>query len=461
MPRREQSKKPRGRSHHLLEGSVIKSIFKISIPVIFANILQTLYQLIDTFWVGRLGEAAVAAVSLSFPILFFIISFATGFTMAGAILVAQYNGKGDEKGVSLSTGQTLSLVTLISLVMSTAGYFLSGPLLSLLTSDPAVLPNATSYLQISFLTVVAMFIYMVFQSSLRGVGEVKFPMIVILATVILNFFLDPLFMFGWKFIPAMGVAGVAWATFVTASLSALIGLFSLWLGTHGIKLRMGYLKLKAPWMKQLFRLGVPSSLEFSSRSFGMFAMIFVVSTLGTTVVAAYGIGARMLSFIIIPAVGFSIGTTALVGNNIGAKQYERADKILGTGMKIGFWTLLALGAVIFIFAEPINTFFVPGEDKVIALSTTFIRWMALTFGLIGMQMAIMGALKAAGKTTQAMMQAVFQAGALIIISSVLVFVLKIGEMGIWAAYPISNIVSLGLVLYFYFKRKEWLYKRIV
>ncbi|MBN2142928.1 MATE family efflux transporter [Candidatus Woesearchaeota archaeon] len=451
----------RNGNHHLLEGSVLKSIIKISVPVIFANILQTIYQLIDTFWVGRLGEAAVAAVSLSFPILFFIISFATGFTTAGSILVAQYNGKGDKKDVSLSAGQTLSLVTLISLAVTIIGYFLSGPILSILTNDPAVLLPATSYLQISFIGVVAMFLYMVFQSSLRGVGEVKFPMIVIFSTVILNFFLDPVFMFGWKFIPAMGVSGVAWATFVTTSLSAVVGLFSLWLGTHGVKLHVSDLKLRLSWIKRLFKLGVPSSLEFSSRSFGMFAMIFIVSTLGTTVVAAYGIGARILSFIIIPAVGLSIGTTALVGNNIGAKKYGRADEILGTGMKIGFWTLTVLGAILFLFAEPITAFFVPGEPDVISMSTTFIRIMALTFGCIGLQMALMGALKAAGKTTQAMSQAVFQAVSLLLVSSLLLFVFKIGEISIWVAYPLSNVLSLGLILYFYFKRKEWLYKRMV
>ena len=441
----------------LLQGSVLKSIFMISLPIIFANILQMVYQLIDTFWVGRLGTEAVAAVSLSFPILFFIGSLAMGFTMAGAILISQYNGKGDHDNVCFSAGQTLSLVFLISIVISIVGYFSSGWLLSFLTKDALVLEQATSYLQISFLAIIAMFIYYVFQSSLQGIGEVKFPTMIVFITVVINFFIDPLFMFGWKFIPAMGVSGVALATLVTQYLSAIIAIIVLLRGSHHIKIKFKDLILKKSFVKRLFKLGMPSSLEMSARSLGLVLMTFIVSVFGTLVVASYGIGTRIMSFIIIPAVGFSIATSTLVGNNLGAKQYLRAEKIAKTGVTIGFWFLTAVGVLLFIFAKPISTFFVPGELELIKMSSNFIRIMALSFGFIGIQMAVVGVLKGAGKTSTSMFLAFFGTVVLFILSFVLAINYGLNELGVWIAYPVANLVT-GILAFYFYKKKNWVRK---
>lgn len=441
----------KNKKNYILEGSIIKALLVISLPIIFANVLQTVYQLIDTFWVGRLGTEAVAAVSLSFPILFFLSSIAMGLTMAGSILVAQYNGKGNKEYVSLATGQTISLVTIIAIVISIVGYFSSNFLLSLMTKDLIVLTQATSYLEISFLGMLATFLYFIFQSSLRGIGEVKFPMYIILFTVILNFFLDPLFMFGYKFIPAMGVAGVAIATVVTQTISAIIGIIILMKGTFDIKVRLKDLNLKLIWVKKIIKLGLPSSLEHSSRTFGMVIMTFLISTFGTLVIASYGIGTRVLSFIIIPAIGLAISTVTLVGNNLGAGNYERVKKITKVGSYIGFLSLTVIGILLFIFAKQVSTFFVPGELELISMSTQFIKIMSLTFGLIGIQMVIMGAIKAAGRTTLAMIIAISQVIALFSFSIIFSKTFGLEELGIWIAYPLSNIISFMVALFFYLR----------
>ncbi len=444
----------------MLRGSITKSLLAIAVPVIFANILQTVYQLIDTFWVGRLGTEAVAAVSLSFPLLFFLMSLAMGLVMAASILVAQYNGKEDKENVSFTVGQSLSLVILIAVIISIIGYFSSHYLLSFLTKDVLVLPQATSYLQISFLGIMAMFIYTLFQSSLRGVGEVKVPLIIISITVVINFFLDPVLMFGWRFIPAMGVSGVALATLITEYLSAIIAIVLLIRGTYGIKLRLNDLKLKLSWVKKLFKLGLPSSFEMGSRSFGMVLMTFVASMFGTLTIASFGIGMKVFMFVIIPGVGFSIATSAIVGNNLGARQYERAERIVKTGMKVSFLTLAILGVLLFIFAKPISAFFVPNEPLLVMESARFIQIMALTFGFIGMQMVIFGTLKAAGKTTTAMLLALFNTVMLFVISYVLSTTAGMQQTGIWIAYPISNVISAGIAYYFY-RKKDWLKKELV
>jgi putative MATE family efflux protein len=315
-------------------------------------------------------------------------------------------------------------------------------------------------LQISFLTTLASFIYVIFQSALRGVGEVKFPLVLVSITVVFNFFLDPLFMYGWKFIPPMGVGGVALATLLTETLAALVAIIVLWRGSFGVRIRLRDLWPRQTWMKKLFTLGLPSSLEMSARSFGMFLLTFMVSTFGTIPVAAYGIGVRMLSFIIIPAMGFSIATTALVGNNLGARQHARAENIVKTAMKIAFITLTILGVLLFIFAKPLAGFLVPGELEVITLAAHFLRLIALTFGFIGVQMVVIGAVKAAGQTTMSMLMAMFHSFALFVLSYMLSTIAGMKETGIWVAYPIANFLALLLALYVYRKR-DWLKKELV
>jgi putative MATE family efflux protein len=445
---------------NLLEGSIKKSILLIAIPIIFSNILQTVYQLIDTFWVGRLGTEAVAAVSLSFPIIFLLQSLAMGFAMAGSILVSQYNGKGDKDKVSLVTGQTLGFILILAPLISIVGILITKYTVGLLTSDPLVFQEAVNYLQISFLCILSIFIFMVFQSVLRGIGEVRLPMIIISITVVLNFFLDPIFMMGWGPVPAMGVTGVALATLITESLSALIGLIILFSGRHEIRLHWRDLMVKKIWVKKLAKIGLPSSLEMSSRSLGMVIMILLVSTFGTLVVATYGIGTRILSFVIIPAMGFAMSTSTLVGNNLGAKQKERTLEIVQTGIRIAFMTLTVAGLLIFIFAPQIAGFLVPNETELIKMSSLFIRIMALGFGFIGIQMVINGALRAAGKTSISMFLAMTHTAIIFILAFTLSTTFKMEALGLWIAYPIAMTLSLFLALAFY-KKKNWLHKNLI
>jgi|GEM_PF-1453447 len=193
--------------------SILKLIFQLAIPLILASFLQVAYQLIDAFWVGKLGQKAIAAVSLSYPLIFLTIALSVGFSMAGGILIAQYSGRGDRKGVLLSFNQSLMVSFLAGFLMMLIGLVFSKPVIAFLTKDKEVFQMAYQYVFFSLWGVPIIFIFNAVQSALRSVKEVKLPLLIILSTVILNFFLDPLFMFGKGFVPAWGVSGVALATF--------------------------------------------------------------------------------------------------------------------------------------------------------------------------------------------------------------------------------------------------------
>src|SRR4249919_2538158 len=185
------------RRHLFLEGSITRALTVLAIPIIFGNIAQTGYQLTDAFWVGRLGASAVAAVAVSFPVTFLVIAMGSGLAMAGAVLTAQYMGAGRQDMVNHVAAQTMIMVALTSFVLGTLGYILSPHLLRLLGVAPDVYAGALAFMRVSFIGIIFVFVYAMFQSLMRGVGQTRVPLAIVFGTVLLNFLLDPLFIFGW------------------------------------------------------------------------------------------------------------------------------------------------------------------------------------------------------------------------------------------------------------------------
>jgi putative MATE family efflux protein len=444
----------------MLEGNILKAIIIISFPIVLTYLLQSLYQITDTFWVGRLGANAVAAVSMSFPILFFLVSFVIGLTAAGTILIAQYNGKGNKEKRNMVFSQTLSLSVIFSIVFTIIGLIGSRFFIGLMTKDPLVFSQAVGYLNISFLGLIFAFIYNTVQSSLRGLGEVKFPMYVILFTVTLNFLLDPLFMFGFGPFKGLGINGVAWATFTTQALSAFIGLFFLIKGKYDLKLKLKELIPSRKWFKKLFLLGFPVSIEQSSRAFVNIIMMGTVAAFGTIYLASFGIGSRIIMLVIIPSMAISMGISTLVGNNLGAKQVHRAEQITNKGGLLSFGLLTIVGILILIFAKAIVGFFIPGEIEVIAEAARFLTCIALTFGLIGVQMVLIGTIRGAGKTTLAMFLSLIQIFTTLLMALLFSQVFKMGISGIWLAYPVSNLVGV-LAAFIAYRKGTWKHTHLI
>jgi putative MATE family efflux protein len=219
-----------------LEGPIGIALVRLAIPISLGNLLQTGYQLTDAFWVGRLGAAAVAAVSVSFPVMFLVIALGAGFGIAGATLSAQYMGAGRQDMVNHVAAQTMLMVLVTSAVLGAAGYVLAPYLLELLDVAPDVYAGALGFMRVSFVGVIFIFLYAMFQALMRGVGETRMPLMIVLATVILNFLFDPLFIFGWGPLPPQGVMGAAFATLATQALAAALGMVIFLRGRHGIHL---------------------------------------------------------------------------------------------------------------------------------------------------------------------------------------------------------------------------------
>lgn len=431
----------------LTQGPILRALLTLALPIVGANVLQSLYQLTDTFWVGQLGAAAVAAVSLSFPVIFLLIALGGGVAVAGAILVAQSFGAGNSRLVDHVAAQTLMAVIAASILLSLIGYSTAGPLMRVFGAAPDVLQNATAYLKISFLGLIFLFVYFVFQSLMRGVGDVRTPFYIVLGTVALNFAADPLFILGWGIVPPMGVAGAAMATVLTQGLASVIGLHILLKGHYGVRVHLRDLKPDAALMARIFTLGLPASIEQSMRALGLALMTLLVAGFGTTAVASYGIGMRMLSFVIIPALGLSMATTTVVGQNIGAGKSHRAWRTATVAGWLAFGSLSAIGIVFFVLARPITAAFVPHSADVIAAGSLFLRIIALSFGLLGVQLVLAGAFRGAGNTLAAMGLAIIS---LWILRFPIAYILSertaLGVQGIWWSITLSNLFTAVLAL---------------
>ncbi|WP_288346021.1 MATE family efflux transporter [uncultured Pseudoalteromonas sp.] len=441
--------------HLFLHGSISKALLKLGIPIILINILQSAYQLTDAFWVGRLGAEQVAAVSVSMPVTFLVIAIGSGLAMAGAILSAQYMGAGLQDKVNHVAAQTMLMVTLTASMLGLAGYVLSPYFLTLLGVEEQVFGDALKFMHVSFIGVVFVFIYAMFQALMRGIGQTKVPLYIVSGTVLLNFVLDPLLIFGFGNLSGFGVMGAALATLITQSLAAAIGVWVFLRGRHGIQLKLSSFKPDWQYMKQAFFLGAPGSVELSARAFGLIIMSFLVASFGTHTIASYGVGSNILQMVMIPAMGLSMAVSTLVGQNMGAGNPQRAAQITRLASLWGLLGLTSVGVIAYLFAEYLVAFFIPDDESVIAGGAEFIRVMCLTWGGIGVQLCVVAAFRASGNMLNAMVvsllsQCVIQFPAAYILSKHT----SLGPQGIWYSFAITNVL-VAIITYLWFAAGRW------
>lgn len=452
---------PAAPSNRLLEGPILRSLLSLAVPIAFANVLQAAYQLIDAFWVGRLGGSAVAAVSVSTPIMFLTIALGAGMAIAGSTLVAQYYGARNQHMVDHVAAQTLVMIVLASIVLGSAGYIAAPSILRLMGVAPDVYTGAVGFMRVSFVGLVFNFFFFMFQSLMRGVGEAKLPVFIVLGTVLLNFALDPLFIFGWGPIPAMGVKGAAVATVGTQSIAAIIGLGVLLGGRYGIHLVWRDFIPDIAYVKRAFLLGFPASIEQSARALGLTVLTFLITSFGTVTVAAYGVGSTIFQVAMIAAMGLAMAVSTLVGQNIGAGNIDRAARIGRLGAVTGFWILTGFGALAFVAAPQLVAFFVPKDAAVIASGATYLRIMALSWGFVGAQFSMTGVLRASGNMVVTMTLTLVSQWVLQFpLAYVLSMHTPLKAVGIWWAFPIANVLIAGITAVVY-ARGDWKKKRLV
>lgn len=437
----------------LLDGPVGKNLFYLSLPVIVINLLQTAYNLADTFWLGQYSDNALEAITYAFPLVFFLISLGMGLSVAGSVLVAQNEGSGNNKKRNYAASQTIAFSALASVILGAIGYFFIGDLVGLLGATGAAAAAASGYLEFISIGLFSMFGFLVFQSLMRGYGDTVTPMILMTGTVILNIIIDPIFIFGWGFIPELGVEGAAIATVLSRTLSLAIGIGILFTGRKGIEISLKQMKPDFKFFKKMMAIGVPATAEGTGRSLSVNALVAVVGTLfAGTVVSGYGIGVRIFSTVFLPAAAVGRGVESMTGQNLGAGNYDRAAETAKFGAKWTFLILTGIGILTFIFARPISSIFTTNPE-IASVGAEFLRYVSFSFGFIGILRSYNGSFRGAGKTATAAAISIATLG-LIRLPIAYFGALKIGTKGLWAAFLISNIAG-ATIAYLWFQRGTW------
>jgi putative MATE family efflux protein len=437
------------RPQSLTSGPIAGSLLKLAWPVMLSNLFQTLYSFTDRLWLARWGSLGIAAIQLSFPLVFLSISVASGITVAGIALISQYTGAGREKEANLAAGQVVLFVAVLATVLAMSGFFLANPVMLLMGAEPDLVTAATSYLRIIFLGMPLMFTTFLVAALLNGVGDTVTPMILMAGSVTANILLDPLFIFGWGPFPTLGIQGAAVATVISRGLVAIVGLALLFSGRLGIHLRLSSLKPRWGMIGKIARIGSMASIGQAGTALGFTIMNGALARLGTEVISAFGIGTSFISIVLMPAMGLGQATATMVGQNLGADEPERARRVAWTGILISTTILVAASSVVIPFRAHLIRFFL-SDPEVLRIGVRMLQLVGIAFPFMGIIQVMIGVYHGSGHTAYSMFFDLFRLwGLRIPLIYLLAFVLSWGAGGVWWAMFWSNLGTAAISLTFF------------
>lgn len=436
------------------QGNILRHLILFSIPMFLGNLLQALYNTVDSIWVGRfLGPDALGAVSIGFPIIFALVALVSGITMATTVIVSQYFGAKQMEQLNKAVTNSLLLLTIAGIIVSIIGVVFREVFLRLINTPPEIFPMASSYLGIFMAGLVGMFIYNAASAILRGLGDSRTPLIFLAYATVINIALDPIFIFGLGPIPRMEVAGAALATVLAQGFSAVISLRYLYLRSGIVKYSRDMLRLDLDLTKLTFRIGLPAGIQQVLVALSSLTVNSIANTFGATVVAGFGAATRLDQFAFMPAMSVSLAVSALVGQNLGAGKTERVYETVKWSFILSASITFLVSLVALIRPDILMVLFTD-DDAVLAEGSRYLRFMGFGYVPLALMFTISGVLRGAGDTTATMVLTLISLWLVRIpVAKYLSSIPSLGVSGVWIAIATSPVV--GLILHFTYYRMGW------
>jgi putative MATE family efflux protein len=418
--------------------------------MLVGNLLQALYNTVDAVWVGRfLGASALGAVAISFPIIFALVSLLMGLTMATTTLVSQFRGAGDEAGVRRTISNSLRLLGGLGILLSAVGFFLRVPVLRLIGTPDEILPQASSYLGVFLVGMLAMFLYNVGSAVLRGLGDSRTPLRFLAIATAINIVLDPLLILGVGPFPKMGIAGAALATVLAQAVSSVLVLRHLALKTGLLRVEGKLWELDGRLSRLTFVIGLPAGAQQFVVSVGMLTITSIINRFGATVVAAFGAAARLDQFAHMPAMSLGLAVSAMVGQNLGAGRDERVREIVRWALMLTGGITAGFLAVALLLPRQVLSLFT-AEAAVLAEGVRYLRIVSWAYVPFALSFVFTGVLRGAGDTVPTMIITVSTLWLFRVpLASYLSGAAGLGSRGIWLANAIAPALSMLLNLAYY------------
>jgi putative MATE family efflux protein len=445
--------------HDLTSGSISLSIWTLAWPMMLGNVLQTAFNVVDMIFVGKLGAEAIAAVSLSGMILMLIITLIVGIGIGTTAMVARFYGAKEYSQANEVALQALLFGGIASIFLAIVGYFFSENLLKTFGAEAKVIEMGTDYLSIMFLGSVTMFLLFLGAAILRGAGDAITPMLILMFSTLINIVADPLLIFGLGPFPRLEIKGAAIATVFARGIGMLIILAILLKGYSYIHVTLKNLKLKFDILWRIIKIAIPGSLQMAIRSFSGLVIMSIAVLYGTCALAAYGIGLRVNMIVMMPGFGLGAATATLVGQNLGAKQPQRAEKSTWISLMYYEAIMIIIGSLFYLFAPIIISVFNNNPD-VIREGVSFLRIVTFSYVFLAMAIVLHQGLHGAGNTVPPMIiTAISLLGIRIPLAYFLPRFFPLDTQGIWLAIALSTVLE-GSVVAFWFKAGRWKKKKI-
>jgi putative MATE family efflux protein len=449
----------RGSHQDYTSGSLTGAIFLLAVPMVLEMLMESLFAIVDVFWVARLGADSVATVGLVEAILTLVYATSMGLGLSATAMVARRVGEKDREGAAVAGVQAIGLGLAASLAMGAPGLYFASHLLRLMGASPGVLAVGTSYARITLGGCCVAVLLILNNAVFRGAGDAAIAMRVLWLSNSINLVLDPCLIFGLGPFPCLGVTGAAVSTLTGRSIGVVYQLYRLSRGGEHIRILARQVHLNLEVMLRLLKVSLTGIAQMLIPHIAWISLMRIVSVFGSTALAAYTISIRIIIFFILPSWGLSGAAATLVGQNLGARQPERAEQSV---WKTGFYNVLVMGGVgvfFVLFPGPVVRLF-SHDPAIVSLGVACLRIVSI--GNIGYayEMVMMQAFNGAGDTlTPTIVNFIGFIVFEIPFAYALAVPLDMRSNGVYWAITVSeSAIAVALVLLF--RRGRWKAKKI-
>ena len=436
----------------LLNGSIWKGIVSFAIPLFLGNLFQQLYNTADSLIVGNfLGSDALAAVSSSGSLIFLMVGFFNGIAVGAGVVISKYFGAKDYEGLKRAVHTDVAFGLVAGLLLTAVGIFLAPQILVLMGTPESVLPNSIIYFRVYFAGSLAFVMYNIVMGVLQAVGDSRHPLYYLIFSSIINIVLDLILVGGFR----LGVGAAAFATAVSQAASALLCFWRLVRIKDVYQVRIREIRFHKEMLSQIISLGLPSGMQNSIISFANIIVQTNINKFGVMAVAGCGVYSKIEGFAFLPITCFAMSLTTFIGQNLGARQYDRAKK----GAYFGIACSVTLAELVGVIVYFLISYLAAGFDstaEVVAIATRQAHVEALFYCFLAFSHCIAGIMRGAGKSTVPMF-VMLASWCIIRITYITVTVHFIPEIQvIFWAYPLTWSIS-SVIFLIYFLKADWIH----
>jgi MATE family, multidrug efflux pump len=449
----------RGSQQDFTEGSLRRAIVLLAIPMVLEMVMESLFAVVDTFWVAHLGANAMATVGLTESVLMLVYCGAMGLSMSATAMVARRIGEKDSHGASVAAVQAIIVGVAASMLLAIGGSAVAPKLLQIMGASSDVIAIGRQYAAIMMGSSIAIVLLFLNNGIFRGAGDAAIAMRVLWLSNCINLLLDPCFIFGLGPFPELGLVGAAVSTTIGRSIGVIYQMWILFGGNSRVKILPRQFRVHWDVMARLIRVALNGMFQYGIGQLSWLFLVRLVSTFGSMAVAGYTVAIRIFFFAILPPWGLSGAAATLVGQNLGAQKPDRAERAVWQTAFYNMLFLAAVGIVFIFFPEPIIRLFT-NDPAVIAFGVDCLRIICYGNLAYAYGMVIVQSFNGAGDTFTPTMVNLFGYWLFQIpLAYSLAFHTRLGSKGVFAAIPIAEtvIAILGVTL---FRRGNWKKKKI-